>query len=210
MGLTASDTGSSRKPAPIGTHLAYCYQVIDLGTQTSTFDGEKKTAHKVWLGFELTEEKGDDGKPVTVGTFSSVSLHEKATLRKWLEAWRTRAFTADELKGFKLTNILGKSCMVTVTHKQKANGGISDVVASVTAPPKGVQPSGPMNNTPTTLDLDADKFNKAVYEALPKFLQDVIYRSPEGLKVVAPGQPSGQNTTGTTTGEAYSDEGIPF
>ena len=207
MGLTATDSGTARTPAPQGTHMGYCFGLIDLGTQTSTFEGKTKSAPKVWLWFELTEEKDPDGKPTTVGTFASVSLNEKATLRKWLEAWRSKPFTAEELKGFKLTNVVGKPCMITIIHKQKPNGGISDVVSSISAMPKGVKPSTAMVHPQAILDLD--QFDKALYESLPNFLKDMIFKSPEGLKVCAPGQPSGTNAAGAT-GEQFSDDNIPF
>lgn len=210
MGLVAADTGSNRQPAPIGTHLAFCFGLVDVGTQTSTFDGEMKAAHKVWIWFELTEEKQPDGKPLTVGTFASVSLHEKATLRKWLEAWRGKAFTPDELKGFKLTNIVGVPCMVTIAHKPKKSGGISDIVQSVTAPPKGVKPSAPMQNPRTILDLDT--FDKPTYDALPNFLKDMIHKSPEGLKAVPhPSAATGGSTNGSGPYDPEADaSSIPF
>lgn len=179
MGLIASDKGG-REPAPAGTHLAVCFGLIDLGTQTEAFQGKTKVAPKIWIWWELTEEKTPDGKPVTVGSFFTASLGEKANLRAMLQAWRGRPFTPEELKGFQLRDIVGKPCMLTIIHEPKKSGGIIDKVKSVSGMPKGMARPA-IQQQPVVLDLN--KFDQTTYDTLPNFLKDMIGKSPEGQKL---------------------------
>ncbi len=106
MGLIAKTTGGSdMTPAPEGTHLARCVQVVDKGTQVSDF--YKKAYHKVMIGWELPEELNpdDENLPYLVWGHYTVSLSDNANLRHMLESWRGKRFTAEELDGFNLRNI---------------------------------------------------------------------------------------------------------
>lgn len=213
MGLVAQVTGSTRTPVPAGTHVATCFGLIDCGVQDEVFEGKKKKAHKVWVWWELSEEKTEDGKPVTIGRFYTNSLSERATLRKDLEAWRGRQFSDDELKGFQLHNILNKPCMVSVIHTPKQGGGTRDKVNSVTAVPKGIRPN-PLASTVVSLDLDDGKFNKPVFEALPNFLKEMIAKSPEGMAALGITKPQGSGGGQQHGPDDYDPSGdnsdIPF
>lgn len=179
--------GANREPAPAGTHLAVCFGLIDLGTQTDTYQGKPKVGRKAWFWWELTEETREDGKPVTVGTFYTVSLSDKANLRKVLESWRGKPFTVEELKGFNIGNIVGAPCMLTIIHEPRQSGGVRDKVSSVSGVPKGM-PRPALRMPRTTLSLAPDKFDRAVYDALPNFLKDMIAKSPEGQRLGLGGQ----------------------
>jgi hypothetical protein len=213
MGLMAKNGGSSRTPAPAGTHVATCFGLVDLGTQVGSYQGKETRRHQCWVWWELADEVTEDGKPVTVGGFYTVSLNEKAGLRKVLEAWRGRPFTADELNGFHLTNIVGKPCMLTIIHEEKQGGGVRDKIAGVTAVPKSVKPA-PAKSKTVMLSLDDGEFDRAVYDGLPNFLKDMILKSDEGQMAVngvrpARHQPGQHATAGTAVDEAEGD-GIPF
>ncbi len=192
MSLTAKDGGGSpRALAPAGSHVAVCVGVYDLGTQQETFDGKTKAAMKCWISFELTEEKGEDGKPVTIGSFYSVSLNDKATLRKTLESWRGKPFTPDELKGFHLGKLLGAPAMVNVIHNIKPDGTIRDKLSAIVPLPKGMAKPVP-SIKPTMIELEPG-IDKQAFEALPNFLKVVAAKSPEYTKVfVRSGGDTGQ------------------
>src|SRR5690554_5665654 len=115
MALVATDSGKTYPPAPAGTHLAICVQVIDIGTQYSRY--YDKWSHKVLIGWELPDEQNEDGEPWLVWNRYTLSLHENSALRGHLQSWRGRSFTEEELKGFHLKNILDKPCMLTITHR---------------------------------------------------------------------------------------------
>ena len=78
-----------------------------------------------------------DGKPFLIKKDYRASLHEKAGLRKDLEAWRGRPFTNVELQGFDLENVVGAPCMLNVIHKQGSKGGTFSNIAGIMPLAKG-------------------------------------------------------------------------
>lgn len=140
MPIFASASGGTEyKPAPAGSHVAVCCDVVDLGVLEVTFGGKTKKQHKVNIFWQLSEELRDDDKPFIVRKRYTLSLHEKAALRKDLEAWRGRAFSNEELDKFDLENLLSVGCYVSVVHQTKADGsGTWANVASIMKLPKGV------------------------------------------------------------------------
>jgi hypothetical protein len=210
VSLTAKKSGGDFTPVPAGTHLAICYGLIDLGTQTETFEGKPpRQAPKIRVIWELPNERTADGKPMTIGTFYTVSLHEKSTLRKHLEAWRGRPFTDAELEGFQLVNILGKPCVLSVVHKPRKSGdGVSDSVASVSSLMKGMTVPAQENKQ---LVFDLEHFDRAIYDGLPEFLKKMIAVSPEGAACLGYKPQVGTTTAATEGGTQTSDGGfIPF
>src|SRR5271168_3727728 len=93
-----SDNGNFEL-TPAGTFLALCYRFIDRGTQISEFMGEKKTRREVMISWELVGEVMSDGRPFSASKTYTLSMHEKATLRKDLEAWRGKAFVDADFEG---------------------------------------------------------------------------------------------------------------
>lgn len=208
MGLMAKSSGTARTPAPAGTHVAVCFGLVDLGTQESNYEGKQTRRHQCWLWWELADEVTDEGKPVTVGGFYTISLHEKATLRKTLESWRGRSFTAEELNGFHLVNVVGKPCMLSIIHEPKKDGGVREKITSVSAVPKSVKPA-PAKGKTVTLSLDEGEFERAVYDALPNFLKDMILKSDEGQRAVNGVMPRGTQSRADMPDEVTADD-IPF
>ena len=177
MPLMVEDTGGGMDftPVPQGTHLAVCDMVVDLGQQETTYMGEKKIVHQVFIRWELPHERLEyekDGQrynlPMIISKTYTASLSEKANLRKDLEAWRGRAFTEEELKGFDVFNILGACCQVTVTHKD-SNGKTYANVASVAGWPKGMERITAEN---PLLKYSADETGD--FDKLPEWLQTRI------------------------------------
>jgi hypothetical protein len=126
MGLVAKETGDGKgyDPIPEGLHEAVCYRFFDLGTQFNETFG--KSARKVLLMWEIPGERIEierDGQtldlPRAISKQYTLSLHKKSNLRHDLESWRGRRFTADELQGFDLCNILGASCQLQVMNETK-------------------------------------------------------------------------------------------
>lgn len=100
--------------APEGLFNAVCVDVVDLGHIETTF-GQK---HKCSLIFEL-EEEDETGQRFIVGKRYTVSLNEKASLRKELERWQGRAFTPEELKlGVDTEWFIGRSCKLFIAHRE--------------------------------------------------------------------------------------------
>jgi len=85
----SSNSTSDFKLPPAGSFLARLYRIIDIGTQTTEWMGKKKMQRKIIAMFELHGEDNDgqplqtaEGKPLIVSKRYTLSLDEKATLRR--------------------------------------------------------------------------------------------------------------------------------
>jgi hypothetical protein len=131
-------SGKNYTPAPEGVHAAVCVDVADKG-MVETEWGSKHKCRIVW---EIAAPM-DDGRPFTIGKTYTVSLHEKSSLYKDLKGWRGRAFTADELRGFDLENVVGKPCQLVVAHNDVDGTTYANVQAILKADVKNqLKPSG--------------------------------------------------------------------
>jgi hypothetical protein len=132
-----SSGGTSFIPAPAGSHAAVCVDVVDLGVLKVTWGGKDKSQHKINIVWQIDEDR-DDGKPHQVRKRYTLSLHEKASLRKDLESWRGQAFTDEELQGFDVERLIGVPCLLSVIHAKGNDGGTFANVASIMRLPKGM------------------------------------------------------------------------
>lgn len=174
MGRYTHETGGTFKQAPADTHVARCYRIIDLGTQRgiNPNTGEPSVKNQVMVGWELPQCLMDDGKPYTVSAWLTNSLNERATLRAYLENWRGRPFTAEELKKFDLANIIGAPCLVTVVHNEKGKAQVK----GVTKVPKGLEVPPQVN---PSFAFWLDEFDAAVFDQVPEGIQKIIKESDE-------------------------------
>ena len=188
MGFIASDNGGGDfKKVPQGLHMARCYSLIDLGTQLVRSQHGDKELHKIRIAWELfgEDEEGNpliverDGKtmPMTISKSYTLSLNEKANLRKDLESWRGRQFTDEEAKGFDISKLLNAYCMINVTHSE-TNGKTYANVASITPIPPALKNAKPAPiHDLVTFDLDNPDWG--VFNTFHEKLQDAIKSSPE-------------------------------
>jgi hypothetical protein len=187
MSLVAKSEGSSSSfvPVPTGMHLARCYRIIDLGTQESTYMGNVKHLPKVMFQFEVHSEDGEGnatvtskGDPMTVSKNFTLTLAEKSTLRKDLQTWRGKDFTADELKGFELKNVLGQWAMISVVETEN-NGKTYTNIATINPVPSNIRKVGlPDGHNELKLFSIADA-DLALFESFSDGLKDKIRKSPE-------------------------------
>lgn len=124
-------------PAPAGIHNAVCVDVTPLKGKDTLY-GWKKYFRIVW---EI-DEKMENGKRFIASKQYTPSLHPKSTLHKDLTAWRGKAFTAEELKGFDIEKILGSPCNIAITHTDKDGTIYSNVTAIVPAKGVKLKPAG--------------------------------------------------------------------
>jgi hypothetical protein len=168
--------GGEFELVPEGTHLATCYRVIDLGTQETTFDGQKSTKRQVMISWELPKELMKDGRPFSAHKTFTLSSHEKSGLRKTLEGWRGQKFTDEELGSFDIGVLIGKPALVSLVHAPGKDGAIYSNIAGVTRVMKGMT-AEPLVNVPVHLDLD--KFDVKEYGKISDNLRAKIAKSPE-------------------------------
>jgi len=170
-------------PVPAGTHLGICYRVIDLGTQSTTFKGEQKQAHKVLISWEIPEERMEDGRPFMISQSYTWSMHEKSNLRKSLEAWRGTAFTERDFGpgGFDIKNVLGKACTLSIVHTVK-DGSTYANVSSIGKVMKGITVP-PLSNSTVYLWLHPERWDANAFSELSANLQGKIMSSPEYIEM---------------------------
>ena len=182
--------GNTTTPAPEGTHAARCFAVIDLGTQTSEWQGETISKRKVLLGFELPDEmhtfdSKEGPRPFSVWSQYTASMHPKSQLRPTLEAWRGQKFAAGEAKDFEFKNLLGVPAMVTITHNERGYANI----AAIAKMPKGMKCAAPVNPK-RYLSLEKAEFDPKDYSALSEKLKEKIAKSPEYQHLFDKSEPS--------------------
>jgi hypothetical protein len=196
----AGSSGTFSKPAPAGNHLAICVGVIDLGTQVQKgYQGQADAwVYQIMLQWELCDELMEDGRPYLISRKMRLSLHEMSSLRKLLEAWRGVAFTETEAQGFDIRAVLGKPCMLNVTHKPNNSGGVFANVTSASPLPKRVDAPEPVN----PLHYYAIEDGEPEKAGLPKWLCDLIRKSKEFGGVGPQPGPSG-NGGGATTDDKF-------
>ena len=210
-----TSSGSDFKLPPAGSFMARLYRIIDIGTQTTEWMGKKKMQRKIICMFELHGEDNDgqplqtaEGKPLIVSKRYTLSLDEKATLRKDLEAWRGKAFTQEEMRKFDLQNILGAWCMLNIIERQGQNGNTYSNVSSVTPVPSVIKQSGlpqPINKNEM---FNLQKPDMAIFETFSENLKTKITSSPEWEKFQ--GKISIPDATVPPSSQLDPDEDIPF
>lgn len=192
MGFVAKDSGGGDfKRVPAGVYIGRCYSLIDLGTQLTTGQYGEKMQHKIRIGWELFGEAEDgspltvviDGKemPMTISKSYTVSLHEKASLRKDLAAWRGKDFTDEEAKAFDVSKLLGAYCMVNCTQSE-TNGKTYTNVAGLTPLPGALKNAKPAA-VHDYVKFDLDEPDMEVFNTFHEKLQDAIKRSPEWAQI---------------------------
>lgn len=226
MALIAKETaGGGFDPVPEGVHHAVCYGVYDLGTHINEMFG--KAERKVLICWEIPEERieleGKDGKmrnlPRGVSKKYTLSLGKKANLRKDLESWRNKAFTAEELAGFDLEKLLKVNCMIQIVHQSKDDKVFANV-NTVMPLYKGIAKKEPENSVKFFSFEDAEVAE--IPEDTPEWTAKLIRESSEWARMFS--KPSGGNGQadgppdmpdfmkgGPATGPAPApDDDVPF
>lgn len=139
MAIIAKASSSNFVPPPEGQWPAVCCDVVDLGELEVNFGGKKSKKHKIKIVWQLAEVR-QDGKPHRASKRYTLSLHEKAALRKDLESWRGRKFTAAELQGFDVETVLSVPCFLNIIREQASDGNEYSNVTAIMRLPKGFDP----------------------------------------------------------------------
>lgn len=129
--IATAGSGKSFKPCPAGVHDAICAFVEDLGFEYS--EQYQKESHKIVIVWEINEPM-EDGRPYSISKRYTLSLNEKAALRKDLEGWRGQKFSEEQLKGFDVEVLRGKQCQLHIIHNEKDGKVYANIQAVL---PKG-------------------------------------------------------------------------
>ena len=207
MGFIAKDNGGEGnfKKVPPGVYVARCYSLIDIGTQVTEGQYGVKEAHKIRIGFEIfgEDDAGNpltidvDGKmmPLTISKSYTLSLHEKAGLRKDLAAWRGKDFTEEEAKAFDVSKLINAYCMLNITTSEN-NGKTYTNIAGITPLPQALKNAKPEAVHSVVL-FDLDQPDWDLFKNFHEKLQETIKKSPEFAMAAGNATPP-------------ADEDIPF
>lgn len=177
--MSTIPAGKPRELAPSGSHNAVCIQVIDLGTQPSRTEGWDDQ-RKCQLAFQLVDESTTDGKAIVVYKEYTYSSGSKSKLSKDIKAW----LSLKDLNDFEMDTLLGKSCIVTVTHNEsKSNGNTYANVTNISGLTKGAKVR---KHTEPLISLYLDEtFDQETFDNLPEFMRNKISGTPEYAEIFA-------------------------
>ena len=133
MSLMARRPQKTYAQAPEGLHSAVLVDCVNLGIVAGAYGAK----HKVRLVWQLDALDEEHGRRFDVARVYTLSLHERAALRKDLESWRGKKFREIELDGFDLEKLLGVNAQVQVTHDISDDGTMYANVSTVVPPQKG-------------------------------------------------------------------------
>ncbi len=129
---------SNIPPCPEGPQRLVCCDIVDHG---NVLDGFGKLKHKITIIWQsehilpVNAEYGEfSGTPFLVQRRFTLSLDERAELRKYLESWRGKKFDAQELEGFGLGKLIGANAYAQVIQMQKTRGTFAEVIALMPLP----------------------------------------------------------------------------
>jgi hypothetical protein len=207
MAILATNNGTTRPLIPADLYVARCYSMIHIGTVEEIIEGSKKMLNKVRIGFELptfksvfNEEKGE--QPYVISKEFTLSLNEKATLRKFLDSWRGKSFTEEEAKSFDITKLLGVPCTLNIIKKTSKNGTNEfNEISTITKVMNGVTCPEAIN---PIQKLEYDNFDHILFDSLPTFIKDKIVSSVEYKKMI------GEIEKENQTAEAKDKTDLPF
>ena len=225
---------------PKGQHIARLVGIIDLGTQTWAYQGDAKSGQKLYLLFEVYAEdeqgnlvvRSDDGTPFLIGKEFSSSLNSKSNLFKFITSWRGKELQSEDFP-FDFSRMLGKYCLMSVTHSTSQDGSKSYAnIATIALLPKKMSDNLPKPVAlPFFFDLDAEDFQamEVLYRTrMWQGIQNKIALSPEwmrrtgsaplppvafsnGSNVSSGASSSKPSKTGNTNNtDDFEDDPIPF
>lgn len=188
MAIVSKNTGGTTyEPLEAGNYPARCISMIRIGTIEEEYKGQKKWMDKVTLTFEIpdeqkvfTEAKGM--QPYVFSKIFTLSMYEKANLRKVLEAWRGKALTNEQADAFDITALVGKPCLINIIHKQVGDKTYANI-AGISAMPKGMTCSAQINDS---VVFNVEEFDQKVFDSLSEYVQNKIKRSKEYLQLQNP------------------------
>ena len=183
-----------RELIPAGTHLATLYKMENLGTRLQEYLGKPKE-HKdtlVSMTFELPNEMRkftknlDNGtqeeveKPLVISREFVLSMGPKSNLRPFVEGIIGVQLKDEEAYSFDLEDLIGRSCLITVSHKVSTTTGKTYANITNTAPlMKGMAAPDQFNESRI---FDVNTASEEEINKLPDFLLKKVTVSDEYKK----------------------------
>lgn len=170
-------------PVEPGVYMAVCVGFIDLGEQYSEmFKSYSNKGMYVWeLPGETVEIDGEQN-PRQLSKEFTISGSSKSNLRKFIESWNGKSYGDDEFMDFDLFDQVGKPCQLNVVLNESKEYANVDNLMPI---PRGF----PAPTTDTEqIRWDMDKWDDALFEKLPEWIQEKIKKSTQYQKNHAPAE----------------------
>lgn len=135
--IVAKGNDAKFQAHPEGQFVALCVDAIDLAERVEQFQGQPaKLAAKCALVFRTGQKNEDTGEFIDVGREFTVSMGDKANLRKFLEQWRGKKYTPEQIKqGVPLHKMAGNWALLSVEHRESGAGRTyANITAAVGVP----------------------------------------------------------------------------
>jgi hypothetical protein len=131
MGFPVKKVGISkpRELCPAENMRGLITKICYVGTIPNTFEPDKEPSEQVVFFFELDCETTDNKRHI-LSKAMTFSLHEKSTLSKWFQPilgdkWPKAG------EPLNILDLAGISCMVSVVHYAKRDGGTGAKISSI-------------------------------------------------------------------------------
>lgn len=169
--IAKNEGGTEIEKLEDGVYTAISNMLIDLGIQNNEKFGKKQRKFIiVWNIVGEFIEINNEQIPRVISKEYTMSLNEKSTLRKDLQAWRGKTFTSEELEGFNLKNILNVPCQLQILNEEK-NGKTYTNIAAIMAMPKGMTVEK-LDKTVVFDTYEPETWN--TFREIPKWIQEKI------------------------------------
>lgn len=163
-----------------GVDIAYNIMIVDLGTHEKEFKGNKKNQRLIQIGFEFPrqlhvfdEKKGK--QPITWSNEFTLSLSDRANLRKLLENWRNVKFA--DGKEVNIKEWLGKPAIINIAHEHNPKTNKTYAKLASIKPVGQGQQIPKMYNKPMYFDMDEPVVSE--FNGLHNWIKKKIMSSEE-------------------------------
>lgn len=179
MTFQISKPSNAKTIVPSGTHLAYCYGIVDMWSQETTYKKVLSIKKQLNFMFEFPHALiSVDGVeiPMTKQKTFTNSFTDSSNLVKVI---RLRVPGVNE--DFDLASLIGKAVMITIIHDENENGKYAAISSIVAAPLSLEIPGYKTKNEHICLNLlDKETIAKEMGKlANYKRLSETVMGSPE-------------------------------
>ena len=163
---------------PVGTQCARLIQIVDLGTQETEFQGQKKNKRQVRLTWELVDAEMSDGRKFVVGKTYNASLY-KSSLLDAIQSMTGKPVEFESDGSYDMKKLLDSPCMITVVHTVKGDKTYANIASLSPLPMIKGKTIDCEASTNHLINFGFDLYDQDTYDMIPAWVQAIIEKSPE-------------------------------
>lgn len=180
-------------------YLARLVSIVDIGIHEGSYGAK----HQCVFTWELPTEIGEDGRPYVISRFYTLSLNEKANMRKDIESMKGK-IPVEKLEDpafvdSMFTKLLSTPCQLSISQYKNKEGYLRNGIEGVGKPMKGAEIPAAINDL---VLLDLENYDANVYNALPDWLKAKV---DEGKPVF-----DAENVSNSEGAKKDEGDDIPF